>query len=246
MGGSGAMSDKRIYGASGSDGSSETDESDAGESGPPLGAIDQDTKKSERSESSRAGGCGSGAPLTGPSGSGSSGALGARPKVGHGGKSRGKKTDVWHNERRRSAKSLRGRGQLLAANEGKDGGKEEGGRSPSGLRAVECSGPRGSRYGRGGRREVKLSLRAELRRYTCAELLCTFLSFAIVAGTPVVLLLFSLSDAAKSAITGQENASAGKISWSDTVTSAVFVLSAVIFSALLLQAARSSMKKDKK
>ncbi|WP_141663722.1 hypothetical protein [Candidatus Ichthyocystis sparus] len=239
------MSDKRIYGASGSDGSSETDESDAGESGPPLGAIGQDTKKSERSES-RAGGCGSGAPLTGPSGSGSSGALGARPKVGHGGKSRGKRTDVWHNERRRSAKSLRGKGQLLAANEGKDGGKKEGGRSSSGLRAVECTGPRGSRYGRGGRREGKFSLRGELRRYTCAELLCTFLSFAIAAGTPVVLLLLSLSDAAKSAITGQENASAGKISWIDTVTSAVFVLSAVIFSALLLQAARSSMKKDKK
>ncbi|WP_141663373.1 hypothetical protein [Candidatus Ichthyocystis sparus] len=241
------MSDKRIYGASGSDGSSETDESDAGESGPPLGAIGQDTEKSERSESSRAGGCGSGAPLTGPSGSGSSGALGARPKVGHGGKSRGKRNaDVWHNERRRSAKSLRGKGQLLAANEGKDGGKKEGGRSSSGLRAVECTGPRGSRYGRGGRREGKFSLRGELRGYTCAELLCTLLSLAIMAGAPVVLLLVSLSDAAKSAITGRENASAGEISRHDIVTSAVSIFSALIFFALLIRAAKSSMKKDKK
>ncbi|WP_092403344.1 hypothetical protein [Candidatus Ichthyocystis sparus] len=113
------MSDKRIYGASGGDSSSEADEPITGGDKSPLGAIGQeDEGKAGKSEGKAGGSSGSGASLASPGGTGSSRELGARQKVRHEegkGKHRKKKDAIWQNPTRKSAKSLRGQGQFLAA-----------------------------------------------------------------------------------------------------------------------------------
>ncbi len=115
-----SVSDKRIYGASSSNDISETDEDDTCESVSTLRAVGQDAE-------GKAGGHSS-ATLTSPSGYGSSRESGARPKVGHGegkGRRRKKKDDVWNNPTRKSAKSLKGQGQFLAATEASARGRED-------------------------------------------------------------------------------------------------------------------------
>ncbi|WP_092403498.1 MULTISPECIES: hypothetical protein [Candidatus Ichthyocystis] len=116
------MSDKRVCAASGGDSNSETDEPGACESGSPLGAISQGNEKSKLEN--KVGGSGSGISLTNPSDLGLSRGLGAKPKAGHRGQGKlgNKKDDIWNNPARRSAKSLKGQGQKLAAAEG---GKED-------------------------------------------------------------------------------------------------------------------------
>ncbi|WP_141663859.1 hypothetical protein [Candidatus Ichthyocystis sparus] len=112
------VSDKRIYGASGGDSSSETDEPITGGDKSPLGAIGQEDEGKAGKSEGKDGGSGSGASLASPGGPGSSRELGARQKVGHGGgkgKHRKREDDIWQNPTRKSAKSLRGQGQFLAA-----------------------------------------------------------------------------------------------------------------------------------
>ncbi|WP_176696304.1 hypothetical protein, partial [Candidatus Ichthyocystis sparus] len=116
------MSDRRIYGASGGDSSSETDELVTGGTKSQLEAVGQEAKgKAGKSEGKAGDSRGSGAPLTSPGGLGSSRELGAKQRVEHEGgkgkhrKKKGDKGDMWHNTTRKSAKSLKGRGQLLAA-----------------------------------------------------------------------------------------------------------------------------------
>ncbi|WP_092411609.1 hypothetical protein [Candidatus Ichthyocystis sparus] len=115
------MSDKRIYGTSGGSSSSETDGPGDDGRGSPLGAVDQGTDEAAKSEGTGGSGGGvSGRSLTAASGGlGSSQGLGARPKArdkgskGGGGSKKG--DDIWSNPTRKSARSLRGRGQAMAA-----------------------------------------------------------------------------------------------------------------------------------
>ncbi|WP_092460370.1 hypothetical protein [Candidatus Ichthyocystis sparus] len=116
------MSDKRIYGASGgnSGSSSEIDGPDDGGSESHLGAVGQDTKYEDEEPEKGCGGAAgkSGRALAASGGSGLYEVLGATPKArgrgDRGGPSRGK-GDIWSNPTRRSARSLKGRGQAVAA-----------------------------------------------------------------------------------------------------------------------------------
>ncbi|WP_092411484.1 hypothetical protein [Candidatus Ichthyocystis sparus] len=146
------MSDRRIYGASGGDSSSETDEPVTGGTKSPLEAVGQEAKgEAGKSEGKAGGSHGSGASLTSPGGIGSSRELGAKQRVEHEGgkgkhrKKKGDKGDIWHNTARKSAKSLKGRGQLLAA-AGATARGEKGVTTPSNITIalrVAGAGPRG-------------------------------------------------------------------------------------------------------
>ncbi|WP_092411464.1 hypothetical protein [Candidatus Ichthyocystis sparus] len=113
------MSDRRIYGASGGDSSSETDEPVTGGIKSPLGAVGQEAEgKDGKSEGKAGGSRGSGASLTSPGSLGSSRELGVKRKVereGGKGKHRKEKDGIWQNPTRKSAKSFKGQGQILAA-----------------------------------------------------------------------------------------------------------------------------------
>ncbi|WP_092460372.1 hypothetical protein [Candidatus Ichthyocystis sparus] len=113
-----SMSDKRIYGTSGSNSSSETDDPDNDESKSPLGAVGQDAGAAKSGEKSEKG-SGGRSLASASGGSGLSHELGAKPK-GRGGRGDpGKgKSDIWSNPARRSARSLKGRGQAMAAARG--------------------------------------------------------------------------------------------------------------------------------
>ncbi|WP_092403790.1 hypothetical protein [Candidatus Ichthyocystis sparus] len=247
------LSDRIIYAVSGSDSNSETGGLGDNISKSTLREIGQDTKEEGSKSEGKSGGRGSGAPLTSPGDSGPSRELGARPKVGHEGgkgKHRKKKDVVCRNLTRKSARALKGRGQLLASNEGKDGDKKEGKVSSSGLRVVRCDGPRSSHHTRGRRKaDSTLSLRGELRGYSCPELLCILFSLAIAVGTPIVLVILSLGNTVKSLITGQENTSADespKTDYGPIIASVTFLLIAIMFVALVIHGSRSSLEKNKK
>ncbi|WP_092415415.1 hypothetical protein [Candidatus Ichthyocystis sparus] len=94
-----------------------------------------------------------------------------------------------------------------------------------------------------------LSLRGELRGYSCPELSCILFSLAIAVGTPIVLVVLSLGNTVKSLITGQENTSADESPKTDyglIVASFTFLLIAVMFIALVIQGSKSSLEKNKK
>ncbi|WP_092415405.1 hypothetical protein [Candidatus Ichthyocystis sparus] len=152
------MSDKRVYGATGGDSSSETDELSNSEEKSDLGKVGQNTRSRNKILGNRSGSSSSvGASLMGPNDSELGKDLGAKPKVkhhDHGGKGKrsgSKGGDIWHNPTRKSAKSLRGQGQILAAARGGCGNRGEG-EDLSGLVVVRMDGPR-SRLGAGRTRE---------------------------------------------------------------------------------------------
>ncbi|WP_092403342.1 hypothetical protein [Candidatus Ichthyocystis sparus] len=261
------MSDKRIYGTSGSGSGSSSSEPDepanTGRSESLLGAVGQDTGGETGKSGDEAGGRrGSGAPLTSPGGSGSSQELaaGARPKIGHGGDKKGrhrkkKDDDIWHNTARKSAKSLKGQGRFLASSEGrgKSGGREES-LGPlsflTSLRAHE-EGPRSTRA-YGGRKDK--SQRKIFATPTRMDLVCSVcIGFAVILA-PFTLLLallgfFSSNDTAGPVSDTQGSASGDKPVMkkdSGVTTTPVMLLYLFFFMCIVVLSCKHPLKKGRK
>ncbi|WP_092415407.1 hypothetical protein [Candidatus Ichthyocystis sparus] len=235
------MSDKRIYGASG-DSSSEADEPAAGGGEYPLGAVGQDNKggKSEGKDGSRR----SSVPLTNPSGSGSQG-LGAKPKV----KQRGNKErpgkrgdDIWNNPTRKSARSLRGRGQALAAARGYGHDYDTEDDRPSTSEAVSRLG-KGPRCKFGPGKAEALRPKHHQGDDDSTDYLCTFVTLAVAFSSIAVFFFF---DFLESWTSGSEYNSRTGLRGSFSLSATVGLCMALILIFISICAILSGTRRSKK